>query len=373
MKYLITGGLGFIGQHLAHALIKNGNSVVIVDCLSPQVHRWDNREYHGDEIIICDFADIDFYKDHIFECEHLIHLAAETGTGQSMYQADRYVEQNISKFAKLLTFLSVHKPPLLKTISLASSRSVYGEGTYQCLDHGKIMSPRRTDHDLSLKVYEPRCPECQLLLNSIPTSETDLTFPLSVYATTKLAQENLLLNMISSMDVVANIFRFQNVYGEGQSLSNPYTGILAIFSNLAREAKQLRIFEDGNESRDFIHVKDVCDIVLEVISKNKESDIFNVGTGVKTSVLSVAEKILEFTESKGHLEITHEYRLGDIRHNTANMWKTMDLIGQKQMIKFNHGLERFLNWANENEVGNTRDYYRSLEELKRSGVMSSND
>lgn len=369
MKYLITGGLGFIGQELARQVNAAGHEALIVDNLSPQVHRWGDTAYHGTRIKICDFSEVMHYLDFIEECDHLVHLAAETGTGQSMYEVERYTYQNVQKFAVLLGYLAKNSPPKLKSVSLSSSRSIYGEGAYICTEHGRIQSPEREIDTILAQDYEPHCPVCGASLVVTSTMEADRANPLSVYATTKLTQEFLLKNFSQMTGIPASIFRYQNVFGEGQSLSNPYTGILAIFSNLARANKTIKVFEDGRESRDFVHVSDVCRAMLRVMGQHPSGIILNIGTGIGTNVLQVAEGVKSYFGSTSEIVITHQFRKGDIRHNIADLTLLGDYIDTSTFIGFSEGLERFLVWASGEEQGSTDDFAKSLNELSANGLL----
>lgn len=369
MKYLILGGLGFIGQQLAKQIIDRGDQALIVDNLSPQVHRWGLDEYIGTEIKICDYSEYWQYLDLLFDCDHIVHLASETGTGQSMYEIERYIEQNIHKFGKLLNYLLKNTPQNIKSISLSSSRSIYGEGAYFCSNHGRVYPSQRSIEAMLAKDYEPHCPYCNSSVRVISTREDDKTNPLSIYATTKLTQELLLNNFAQMSTIQVNTFRFQNVYGEGQSLSNPYTGILAIFSNLARAEADIKIFEDGCESRDFVHVYDVCRSMLSVIDNAKNGCLLNIGSGSGTSVLEVAEAIKSHFGSNSKIIVTHQFRKGDIRHNIADLTNLNHFVDTSNFIKFSDGLYRFLTWAETRQQGSTDAFSKSLDELSENGLL----
>lgn len=372
MKYLIIGGLGFIGQHFASRVEQEGHQSLIVDNLSPQIHRWESlNTFVGSSIKVCDFSELSQYEDFIVECDYIIHLAAETGTGQSMYEIARYTEQNVYKLAKLLDYLAKIRPRNLKEFALASSRSIYGEGAYECSIHGRMFPQFRDFTKLKKKIYDPFCPFCNNCLEVQPTREDDPTNPQSIYATTKLCQENLVKNYSTITSVPVSIFRFQNVYGEGQSLNNPYTGILAIFSNLARQNAAINVFEDGSESRDFIHVSDVCMSMMKVIGNHDGIETLNVGSGKSVSVLEVASFIKTHFNSLSEIHISHEVRAGDIRHNIADMNKIKKYLDSFSFLEFEVGLKKFLDWSETQQPGHIIDIEKSMREIRTNGLMLS--
>jgi len=354
-KILITGGAGFIGSHLSNLLLKEGFRLVILDPLSPQIHGSipQNVNWLSDEKIEFIRGSINVRSDvesALKDVKFIVHLAAETGTGQSMYKIDHYNYVNSQGLALLLDVLSNNKNHRVKRIILTSSRSVYGEGAYACSccnvppSHGTHRS--RVISQLKNKKWDPICQFCKNSLTPIPTRENDLTYPASIYAATKLAQEDLLRIFCDSMGIDYAILRLQNVYGEGQSLNNPYTGILSIFSTRIRHGLGLRIFEDGLESRDFIHVSDVTEIIkLCLLSPKSINTIINVGSGIATSVMEIAEKLSVSLGAKPDISITGEYRIGDIRHNFADIQRLQSLLDYTPKVSIEQGLNCFSKWV----------------------------
>ena len=221
----------------------------------------------------------------------VVHLAAETGTGQSMYRIGDYTSTNVLGTALLLDVLANDRHEVTKLV-LASSRSVYGEGAYQCARCGLVYPPMRSLESLQAGQWEPPCPCCCGPIHPVATPETARTSPASVYAATKLAQEDLVRIAANALGIPFLIFRLQNVYGEGQSLNNPYTGILSIFSNRIRQGKEIVLFEDGQESRDFVHVSDVAEaMALGLTSDGGDGLTMNVGSGVQVSVDTIARSL----------------------------------------------------------------------------------
>jgi dTDP-L-rhamnose 4-epimerase len=286
-QVLVTGGMGFIGYEICLHLLQQDQQVTILDNLSPQVHSKEEtadklkelKKYEGFTFIE---GDVRIYAD----CEKalegkdiLIHLAAETGTGQSMYEIARYVDTNVQGTANLLDVI-VKKNIKLQRIILSSSRSVYGEGKYSCDEHGVSYPATRKDEDMAKGLFDPLCEKCGKGLKFVATDEQSQISPVSVYATTKRHQEELIFYAQSILNIPYTIFRYQNVYGPGQSLQNPYTGILSIFSTRINNNRGIEIFEDGDESRDFVFIKDVvAATVLPVFNESTTSVIINVGSG----------------------------------------------------------------------------------------------
>jgi len=338
MKILITGGAGFIGSNLCARLLADGHDISVIDNFSPQVHG-DNPKQLDDRIRlikgnVTDYSSwMEFFEEEI-DC--IVCLAAETGTGQSMFESLSYCDTNICSIA-LLNDLILKGKIITKKIILASSRSVYGEAIIDGL-------------------YSP-----------IAAKETDKLDPKSIYAITKLTQEQLLRTGFGSIPFT--ILRLQNVYGPGQSLKNPYTGILSIFSTAIKNNKDIQVFDDGLMSRDFVYIDDVVDSILLCIN-NPESDghIFNVGSGIRTTVLKVAKTLKEKYNSNININITGEKMKGDIRHNFADISK-IKMIGFEPKTDFNTGIENFVNWVNSNEDIQYNNYENSIEELRKKGLL----
>src|SRR5580704_11003316 len=330
-KVLITGGLGFIGLALARTLVRLGLTVRLLDNLSPQIHGVDPQlelgallEKHRVEVMRGDVCERRDWVVALQDVSSVVHLAAETGTGQSMYRIGDYTSTNVMGTALLLDVLTNDRHGVKKLV-LASSRSVYGEGAYLCARCGLVYPPMRSPGSLQASHWDPHCPCCSGPIEPVATSETARTSPASGYAATKLAQEDLVRIAANALGIPFLIFRLQNVYGEGQSLNNPYTGILSIFSNRIRQGKEILLFEDGQESRDFVHVSDVAEaMALGLSSAGGDGLTLNVGSGAQMTVDTVAQHLQrQFAESSTVL-VSGQYRLGDIRHNFADI----SVIGQ---------------------------------------------
>lgn len=374
-KVLITGGAGFIGSHLVPKLLARGIAVRILDVLSAQVHGtvpvgldWLNSP--GIEFMRGSVTGRDDWLRALADVGAVVHLAAETGTGQSMYEVARYNEVNSQGTALLFDVLGKMPGHGVRRVILSSSRSVYGEGAYvRGSDGVRVFPGARTAEALKAEQWEPVCPQTGETLTLVPTREDDLALPASIYAATKYAQEDLVRIACQSTGIGYAIFRLQNVYGERQSLNNPYTGILSIFSTKIRHGSELPLFEDGKESRDFVHVEDVADALLQGLLVDKTPNaIINVGSGVGTSVREVAEELSRAYGIEPNVAVTGQFRLGDIRHNVADVSRLKDILGLTPRIGLKEGLRRFSAWVLEQPVAEDR-LEQANQELRARKLM----
>ena len=373
MKHiLITGGAGFIGSHLADRLLKEGYYVRILDNLSEQVHgknaKFTENSCGEIEFLHGDVRNRDDWRKALKEIDVVVHLAAETGTGQSMYEVYHYTDTNIGGTAIFLDELTNGEYSVEKVL-VASSRAIYGEGAYVCKEHGLVYPDVRTVGALEKHDYFVKCPLCKKAVEITATSETAKIHPTSVYGITKQVQEQLVLTLCKNLNIPAFSYRFQNVYGPGQSLTNPYTGILSIFSTRILQGKNINIFEDGEESRDFVYIDDVVDaLVAGIKSEQNVQESINVGTGVMTSVKTVVEELMRVYHKEVPVNISGMFRVGDIRNNYADVTKAQQLLGVTAKIPFAEGVEYFAEWVKEQEVIGD-GYERSLSELKKRGFL----
>ena len=369
-KILITGGAGFIGSNLALRLISGGYEITVLDNLSEQIHG--KNPINTSPLYKSINQKVNFIKGCVTSKEDLIasikgqdaiiHLAAETGTGQSMYEIERYVSVNIGGTSVLLDILSNEKHNIKKVI-VASSRAIYGEGKYICKSHSIVYPDPRLDENMSKGDFNCKCPICMQDISLMPTSEDSKIHPTSVYGITKQNQEQLVHTVCRSIGIESVAFRYQNVYGPGQSLSNPYTGILSIFSTLIRNNKGINIFEDGEESRDFVYIDDVVEATIAGLENdNAIGQSYNVGSVKPISVIEVANTLKSYYKSKIPVTISGNYRVGDIRHNYADLSKIKEDLDYDPKFSFSKGIEKFCNWVITQDVS-IDNYEKSLKEL----------
>jgi dTDP-L-rhamnose 4-epimerase len=372
---LITGGSGFIGSNLALKLLDKGYTVTVLDNLSPQIHGVNPEE--NSPLYKSIAGKVKFIKGTVTSREDwikaiegqsiIVHYAAETGTGQSMYEIEKYVDVNIRGTSIMLDILANQKHSI-KKIVVASSRSIYGEGKYESAEAGVVYPPHRTSEEMSKGDFEVKYPGCSSPLQLKPTDETSKIHPSSVYGITKQNQEQMIMTVCPTIGIAPVAFRYQNVYGPGQSLSNPYTGILSIFSTRIRNGHEINIFEDGKESRDFVFIDDVVNAtILGIEKENANGEVFNVGSGVPTDVFTVASTLIEYYGINVPVKVTGNYRLGDIRHNYADLTKIKSLLGFEPMVNFQQGVKLFTNWVLQQEVMTDR-YNDSIAEMKTKGL-----
>lgn len=371
---LVTGGAGFIGQRLSLALINAGHSVRIIDNFSSQVHAVQKLPEDlsaNVEVIVSDIRDRDAMKKALAGIDCIVHLAAETGTGQSMYEIDRYFSVNVQGTATMLDLLQNDDcGKNVTSITVASSRAVYGEGAYSCVQHGCVFPKQRSRNRMEAGHYEPACPICNEALELLPTKESAPFMPMSIYGLTKQVQEQAVLMFAHTRKINAFALRYQNVYGPGQSLKNPYTGILAVFSNLARQNQHIEIYEDGMESRDFVYIDDVVEATKRTADYSGNFiGALNVGSGISTSVMEIAQEIKKFFNSDSTIKVNGSFRLGDIRHNVACIKEVENVLDFVPNVKFSKGIDLFLKWASVQPSEDKAAYVRSVNELAERGLM----
>ncbi|MHD0317772.1 NAD-dependent epimerase/dehydratase family protein [Fusobacterium sp. THCT1E2] len=374
MRILITGGAGFIGSNLALRLLEKKYEITVLDNLSQQIHgdKPEKSELYltiKDKVrfILGTVTSREDWKKALQEVDVIVHLAAETGTGQSMYEIEKYVNTNINGTAIMWDILANEKHKVKKVV-VAASRAIYGEGKYYCKEHKEVYPTEREIKNLENKDFEVKCPICNKNVELLGTTEDSKIHPTSVYGLTKDVQEKMSLLIGQSLNIPVVTYRYQNVYGPGQSLKNPYTGILSIFSTRIKNNNDINIFEDGKESRDFIYISDVVEATILGIEKEEANyQSFNVGTGINISVLAVAEILKKLYKSEVTIKISGNFRLGDIRHNFADISKIEKLLGYKPKYSFEKGMEEFVKWVNKQPIEKD-DYENSILEMKEKGL-----
>ncbi|MCK5707925.1 MAG: SDR family NAD(P)-dependent oxidoreductase [Candidatus Aureabacteria bacterium] len=369
---LITGGAGFIGSYTANALIDKGYDVTVFDNLSSQVHpdpeaslsrlspkvkfiKGDVRN-HGEMEKAIDGIDV------------IYHFAAETGVGQSMYEIERYTDVTIQGTAVLCECLAKSKNRAKKVV-LSSSRAVYGEGTYLCKLCGNVSPDPRTLDQLQNGIWDPVCPGCHNKIVPLPCKETASQKPTSFYGLTKKVQEDLLKMMSDTYHIPVIIFRYFNVFGPGQALSNPYTGVLTIFTSLLLAGKEIEIYEDGHMQRDFVPVREIISANLKALEIEQLGTVTcNVGTGVQKTILELAETLKKETKSSSNMTFSNRYRAGDIRHCYADMSKASQFIDIPSEDNFYQEIKDLVLWIKEGKV--EIDLPKSIDELSRFGLTN---
>lgn len=373
MNILITGGAGFIGSHLAQRLASDGHRVTVLDSLSPQIHGPNcplvAKVRTCATLVRGDVRERDDWLKVLDGQEAIVHYAAETGTGQSMYEIDRYVDVNVRGTGLMLDLLA-NREHLVRKLIVASSRSIYGEGKAMCATCGPVYPRERTDENMRRGDFGVKCPHCGADTEVCATDETSQLHPSSIYGITKLTQEQLVLTAGRSLGIPATALRYQNVYGPGQSLSNPYTGILSIFSTRIQNGNGINVFEDGLESRDFVYIDDVVEATrLALLSPAANQQVFNVGAGMATDVLTVASTLREAYGIEVPIVVSGNYRLGDIRHNYADLALIREKLGFEPQVMFTEGVRRFIDWVLL-QAKSEDTYQRSIDEMRARGLFN---
>mgnify|MGYP001222625362 CR=1 FL=1 len=371
-RVLVTGGAGFIGSHLVDALLEAGHTVRVFDSLDPQVHgglrergQWPDYLATDCEKILGDVRNRDELVAAVDGADVIFHQAAAVGVGQSMYEIERYVDANTRGTAVLLDVLANDKHDVRKLI-VASSMSIYGEGTYRCDQHGQVYPQLRSADQLAARDWEMRCPLCGEPVAPLPTGEEKPLYSTSIYAITKKDQEEMCLTVGRAYGIPTVALRYFNTYGSRQALSNPYTGVAAIFSSRLLNGQPPVIFEDGQQSRDFVHVSDIVQANLLAMDRAEmEYQAFNVGTGQCTTILQVAEMLGRHLDSRRAPEIAQKFRAGDIRHCFADVSR-LRALGYQPRVGFEDGVNELVNWVQSQTA--VDGFERAREELSKRGL-----
>ncbi|RLJ01420.1 MAG: nucleoside-diphosphate sugar epimerase [Candidatus Aenigmatarchaeota archaeon] len=349
MRVLVTGGAGFIGSYIVDLLVEKGYTVRILDNLEPQVHKTEPDYVNPEaEFMRGDVTKPEDWARALKGMDAIIHQAAMVGVGQSMYQPVRYLTANTIGTA--LMYEAIIKMKLKpQKIIVASSMSCYGEGAYRCPEHGKVYPSIRSREQLERGEWELFCPYCSKEVEPIPTDEEKPQHNLSTYALSKYDQERLTMNYGFALKIPSVALRYFNVYGPRQSLNNPYTGVAAIFSSRIKNNNQPIIYEDGNQSRDFIYVEDVARANLLAL----ESDVsgyYNVGTGNPITIKGVAETLIKLYGKSLEPKVTGEFRPGDVRHCFADITKIKKELGFKPKVSVEEGFRKLVEWGEKVEA-----------------------
>jgi len=354
MKVLVTGGAGFIGSHTVDLLIDKGFDVVILDNLEPQVHGNQKPNYLNPkaEFVLGDITNSDTWRNVLRNVDAVVHLAAMVGVGQSMYQPVRYLDVNTigtAKFYETLLKNSLIRKKIQKII-IASSMSIYGEGAYRCKKCGIVYPSLRSKQQLDKKDWEIHCPNCGEYTKPIPTNEDKPPLNLSTYAPSKYDQEKMSLNYGVALKIPTAALRYFNVFGPRQSLSNPYTGVCAIFSSRIKNNNSPIIYEDGKQTRDFIYVEDIARANILCLEKFNGVDSFNVGSGNSVNILKIAKILIELYDTNVEPKITGEFRVGDVRHAFGDVTKIKKELGFMAKISLKEGFKNLMEWSETQEA-----------------------
>jgi dTDP-L-rhamnose 4-epimerase len=362
MRVLITGGAGFIGSHLADRLLAEGHEVRALDDLDGQVHPEGRRPDYLDDAVeleVGDVRDRDAVGKALDGVDAVVHFAAAVGVGQSMYEIERYTSINAIGAAVLLEEALERRDAIGKLL-VASSMSIYGEGQYRNPKTGESgLAPWiRSEEQLAAREWDVLGDD-GTPLEAEPTAETKPLRPTSIYAINKRDHEEMFLAIGAAYGIPSVALRFFNVYGERQALSNPYTGVAAIFSSRLLNDRPPVIFEDGKQTRDFIDVRDIARCcALALTESGADGRTLNVGTGRPTSVAEVAQVIARGLGKEIEPEVVNEYRAGDIRHCYADTQLASELLGFRAEIPFEAGMQELLVWLEGQEAADSVDAAR---------------
>lgn len=368
-KILITGGAGFIGSFLVDELVDLGYDVRILDNLEEQVHQGQKPKYLNKQ---ADFikGDVRNYSDlqKVIEgIDAIFHLASAVGVGQSNYQIKKYVDSNVLGTANLLDLLVNTKHQVKKFITI-SSMTGYGEGNYLCSKCGVVRPPLREEKQLKKKDWNLYCQNCSSVVVPISTDESALDFPNSIYGFSKKAQQDMAFIIGKLYNIPTVVLRGFNIYGPRQSLSNPYTGVTAIFISRLRNNQPAIVYEDGLQTRDFVSVHDVVNAFILSLEKNEANfQIFNIGFGKGTTILEVAQTLSKLMGKSGLIRVNQEFRKNDIRHCFADISKAKKLLGWEPKVSLEAGFKELIEWS---ETEKAEDKFsQAQKELKQKGLI----
>ena len=374
-KVLVTGGAGFIGSHTVDLLVSQGYEASVFDSLESQVHgvAAEFQPYVSEEAkrIRGDIHDLKALESALEDVDAVVHLAAMVGVGQSMYEVRKYVDSNTTGTAGLLDII-IRKRDNIRKLVVASSMSIYGEGEYHCSRCEERVFPSTRDiAQLEQGDWEQHCPRCGSVLEPVATREDKPLAPSSIYAQSKRHQEEMSLLVGETYGIPTVALRYFNVFGSRQALSNPYTGVTAIFLCRIMNGNQPYIFEDGKQSRDFIHVSDVAKANLLGLEKSSaDYRALNVGTGSSTSVLNIAKGLIMLEGRQLRPQISQKYRKGDIRHCFADISQAKKLLGFSPEVSLAKGLAELCQWGLTESWTADDHFQQSLDDLCQRGLAS---
>jgi len=367
---LVTGGAGFVGSHIVDEYVDAGYDVTVVDNLTDQVHESEPDYLNDDaEYVWGDIRDRELMTDLLESADVLNHQASAVGVGQSMYEIEKYVDVNTLATARVLDIV-VNEEIDLERMVVASSMSIYGEGRYRCPTCGETRHPSpREDGQMARGEWEHRCAECDTALEPEPTPESKPRESTSIYAITKKDQEEMCLSIGRAYDIPTVALRYFNIFGSRQALDNPYTGVCAIFSSRIKNDNPPLIFEDGQQTRDFVHVSDVARANRLATESDATDMAINIGSGSPTSIEAVADTLIDLYGKDEELapEIANDYRQGDIRHCFADTTRAASEIGFEAEFGFEEGMRELVEWGLDQDAEDRFEEAHS--ELESKGLV----
>lgn len=369
-RVLVTGGAGFIGSFLVDALVEKGHAVTVFDNLDSQVHPSGNPPAYLNKdcrFVQGDVRDYEALSEVVCESEIIFHKAGAVGVGQSQYEIKKYIDVNTGGTANLLDIL-VNRKNRVEKLVVAASMSSYGEGVYRCSKCGTVRPQLRTQEQMALGDWQINCPRCKRAVEPVPTDEQAVQNCNSIYAFSKKDQEDMVINIGTTYRIPSVALRYFNVYGPRQSLSNPYTGVAAIFMSRLKNDNAPVIYEDGRQTRDFISIHDIVRAnIMAMEKKEADYEIFNVGSGNPLEIKDIAQTLADLLGKAIQPKITNRFRKGDVRHCFADISKISKLLGFKPSVSFSDGMQEYIDWSmNEKAV----DYFdKASAELKEKGLL----
>lgn len=365
----MTGGAGFIGSFLVDELIKRKYQVRVFDNLEEQVHHNTLPSYFNKsaEFIKGDVRDYEGFKKALEGIDAVFHLASSVGVGQSNYQIKKYVDTNTGGTANLLDILINSKHNVKKLVTI-SSMTGYGEGNYLCQKCGVVRPPLREEKQLQKKDWKLYCPNCSRVVEPVPTDETALDFPNSIYGFSKKTQQDMALIVGKLYNLPTVVLRGFNIYGPRQSLSNPYTGVTAIFISRLKNNQPCIVYEDGLQTRDFVSVHDVVEAFILALEKDAaDYQMFNIGSGHGTTILEVAETLSGLLGKSGLIRVNKDFRKNDIRHCFADNSKARKLLGWEPKVGLEQGLKELIEWSAGEKAEDK--FSEAQKELEQKGLV----
>lgn len=376
MKILLIGGAGFIGSRTALQCLADGHSPVVFDSFDPQIHGADGLSHVSElrkamPVVSGDTRDGDALDKCLREAEAVYYFPACTGTGQSMYRMGNYCDVNVHGAGVFADTLLKYRSRISRVI-VSSSRAVYGEGAAECAEHGRIFPKVRQAAEMEAGRFESTCPHCGANVAPLPSREDDVFGPVSIYGITKLAQEMVIANAADAAGISSVVFRYQNVYGPGQALRNPYTGILSIFTQLLLGGQPINIFEDGQPTRDFVYVDDVVEYNRRALTAPLTGPVvLNVGTGVRKSIFDLVQALGDALSVEPRHLVSGDFRLGDIRHAVADVDRLFQTLGPITFTSLESGVQAFTAWVTMQTLSGhaNASFQKSLEEMRGAGFL----